>query len=270
MWFCVAPRLAVAAILPGIVLFFVVYAAMDRSPLWDPWVRPPSHNGIKYELLAAAEQTFENKLTWSRRCVIGWLISPLIIFLYWVYFADYLSNHAVVTNIAFRLAPFRAHDHYTYYTMCHGLGNFLGLSYLLIVSLTCSSQLKRVRINKIWILAVIGVLHNVLFVTMSWYRYVPQVGVIMALCFTAGFTTGAIYSNSPHVVRDQAADNNSQEFGLSLLTLGTSAGQLAGGLLGLYTEPALREHCLYALKLDVFCYTQLKQTGWLGSAHCSR
>ena len=252
------------------MLFFVVYGAVDRSPLRDPRQKLPSRNGIKYELLAAADETFENKLTWSRRGAIGWLILPLIVFLYWVNFADFLSNRAVVTTMAFQKSPFRPRDHYHYYALYRLLGNLFGLSYLLVVSYTCPSQLKRVRINRIWILALIPVSHNLFFVTMSWYRYASQVGVIMALCFTGGFTAGAIYSNSPHVVREKAVDNNSREFGLCLLTLGVSVGQLAGGLLGLYTEEALKEHCLYALKLKALCFTEFRKSGWIGNNRCSK
>lgn len=263
-WFCVVPRIALAAILPGIVLFPVVYTALDRSPLRDPWMEPPSRNGIKYELVAAVNETFESKLSWSRRWVFGWLIFPLIIFLYWANFTAFLSNDSVVTTMAFWTAPFRARDHNNYYTMCHHLGTVIGLSYLLVVSYTCPNQLKRVQINKPWILAVNCVVFNILLVTMSWYRYVHNVGVIMVLCFFSGFANGAIYVNSSHMVREKTADNNTREFGLSLLTLGVSAGLLAGGLLGLYTEPALRERCLYALKLGGLCLTEFRKGGWLG------
>ena len=269
-WFCVAPRIAIAIILPGILLFLFVYAFMDRSPLKEPWVKPSTHKSIKYELLAAADQPFENKLTWSRRCAIGWLILPLILYLYCEYAADYLTNHAVVTTLAFKSAPFRSHEHYNYYTMCDRLGNLLGSSYLLIFAYTCPSQVQCMRINKTWILAFIGVSHNLLLVTMSWYRFVPQVGVTMILCFTGGFTAGAIYANSAHLVRDEVTGKNSQEFGLSLLTVGVSAGQLAGGLLGLYTELALKEHCLYALKLKGLCSSQdTRKNSWIVNHSCN-
>ena len=133
---------------------------MDRSPLRDPCEKPSSRNGIQHELLAAADETFENKLTWSRRGELGWLILPLIVFLYCVNYDDFLSNRAVVTTMAFQQAPFRPRDHYNYYALCSRLGNFFGLSYLLVVSYTCPSQLKHVRINRIWILALIAVSHN--------------------------------------------------------------------------------------------------------------
>ncbi|KAL9979599.1 hypothetical protein ACROYT_G017280 [Oculina patagonica] len=269
-WFCVVPRVAIAIILPGILLFLFVYAFVDRSPLKEPWAKPSTHKSIKYELLAAADQSFENKLTWSRRCVIGWLILPLILFLYCEYVADYLSNYAVVTTLAFKSAPFRSHEHYNYYSMCDRLGNFLGCSYLLIFSYTCPSQVQRVRINKTWILALIVVSHNLFLVTMSWYRFVPQVGVTMALCFTGGFAAGAIYVNSAHVVRDEVIGRTSQEFALSLLTVGISAGLLAGGLLGLYTELALKEHCLYALKLKTFCSSHdTRKNSWIVNHSCN-
>lgn len=153
--------------------------------------------------------------------------------------------------------------------MCDRLGNLFGSSYLLILFYTCPSQVQRVRINKTWILVLIGVTHNVLFVTLSWYRFFPQVGVTMTLCFSGGFIAGAIYVNSAHVVRDEVTGNNSQEFGLSLLTLEVSAGQLAGGLLGLYTELALKEHCLYALKLKSFCSSQdTRKNSWTVDHSC--
>ena len=262
-WFCFSPKIAIAIILPGILLFLVVYASMDRDPLRDPWIKPPSRNGIKYELLAAADESFQNKLTWSRRFTIGWLICPLIIFLYWANFADYLSNHATVPTMAFWRAPFRSRDHYNYYNMCSHLGSFIGLSYLLVVSYTCPNQLKRVRIKKTWILALICVSQNIALVAISWYHHqVLNVGPVMVLCFTGGITTGAIYANSAHVVRENLGNNTSREFGLSLLTLGVSAGQLAAGFLGLYTEVALRDRCRYALKMKARCFTQFTEARW--------
>lgn len=110
-WFCVASRLSIAIILPSILLFLFVYAGLDRSPLKQPWAKPSTHRGIKYELLTVADQSFEDKLTLARRCVIGWLILPLILSPYCEYVAEYLSNYAVVTILAFKSAPFRPHEH---------------------------------------------------------------------------------------------------------------------------------------------------------------
>ena len=109
---------------------------MDPSPLREPYEKPSSRNGIQHELLAAADETFENKLTWSRRGELGWLILPLIVFLYCVNYDDFLSNRAAVTTMAFQQASFRPRDHYNYYALCSRLGNFFGLSYLLVVSYT--------------------------------------------------------------------------------------------------------------------------------------
>ena len=242
---------------------------LDRSPLREPWVKAPTHQGIKYELLTEANESWDQKLTWSRRVTVGWLVSPLIIFLYWGFFADYLSNRAAITSMAFRNAPFGSRQHYNYYTLCDKAGEVLGRSYLLIFAYTCSSQLKHVQINKTWILALVSMGHTIFFVTVSWYRIIPQVGVIMALCFTQGFTTGALYLNSPHVARDQISVKNSREFGLAMLILGSVAGQLAGGLLDTFTDPALEEHCLYALKLKTLCYTRFQTgNGWNKSRLC--
>ena len=270
-WFCAAPRMAVSIIIPGVVLFLVIYSVLDRDTLGTSTpAKAKTHKNITYELLSATKDSCDQKLNWSTRFTIGWLIFPLIMFLYWEYFVDYLSNHAVITTLAFENAPFLPRDHYNFYISCDRIGKFLGRSYLLIFSCTCPGQVKRVRINKTWILALIGLSHNLFFVTASWFRFVPHVGIIMALCCSEGFITGAIYVNSPHVVRDKFTSKETREFGLSLLTLGTAAGQIAAGLTGMFMEPALLEHCLHSLTLDTFCFTRFfKAAGWYENLHCS-
>ena len=80
----------------------------------------------------------------------------------------------------------------------------------------------------------------------------------------------AIYVNSAYVIEGTLTSTRSREFGLSLLTLGLSAGMLAAGLMGMFIEPAFLEHCLYALKLNEFCFTRFNTAkGWTENLNCN-
>ena len=269
-WFCVAPRIALIIIIPGVLLIPGAYAALDRKPLEDYSTKPQTRKGVKYEFLTTTDESCDHNFTVFTRLTIFWSILPLIIFLYWQYFVDYLSNNAVITTIAFQNSAFLPRDHYSYYMSCNRIGKFCSSFFLLIFSCTCPDHLGRVLTDKTWILALIGMSVHFVLVTASWFRFIPHVSIIMVLCFTEGLMTGAIYVNYAYAIEDKLTSIRSREFGLSLLTFGVSAGQLAAGLMGMFIEPALLGHCLYALKLNEFCFTRFNTAkGWTEDLHCN-
>ena len=54
--------------------------------------------------------------------------------------------------------------------------------------------------------------------------------VILVLCFVFGLITGSQYANSPLFITEQVRDVTEREFALGILTLGSSAGTYAAGI----------------------------------------
>ena len=82
---------------------------------------------------------------------------------------------------------------------------------------------------------------------LSWFHAIVEVEVIQVLCFVFGVITGSQYANSPLFITEHVRDATEREFALGILTLGSSTGTYAAGLLGLFLKPYLTQHCLFVL-----------------------
>ena len=251
--------------IPWPLLFLLLYALLDKGPIRK---KEPS---IGNDVILPEGDNFEDKQgsSFRERLFVAKKIFPYILFLLITYFSEYISNHAIITTIAFPNAPFKPRDHYPYYILSYHIGKFMGRSHLLLVSAVCPKLVQHVRIRRTWILALIEFLHGVFFFLASWFRFVPRVEVIIALCATEGFTAGSMYLNSAHTVSDMIADPERREFALCLLTVGNACGKLSAGLLGLFQEPFLMKHCMEDLKLGQYCLTRhAHKAGWNKNLHC--
>ena len=181
------------------------------------------------------------------------------------YFADRLSIHTIIPTLAL---PDKAHDligHYTYCSLAHDIGSLIGRSHLLLLSITCPCVASHAQIKHTWILAAAGNIIMFCFMYLSWFHAIVEVEVILVLCFVFGVITGSQYANSPLFITEQVRDVTEREFALGILTLGSSAGTYAAGLLGLFLKPYLTQHCLFVrqeLSKRFFSFE-----GWIERAH---
>jgi len=107
----------------------------------------------------------------------------------------------------------------------------------------------------LWIFSGILVFHLLFLLSESWYHFLPNVVVLIVMCFLTGFISGVIYSNGLEVVRTLFVGNK-REFSLSVSLLPFDFGMFAASLIGLYVEPRLLEHCK-ATALDIeYCFTR--------------
>ncbi|XP_068705106.1 uncharacterized protein [Montipora foliosa] len=267
-WTCVSPRTAIMITIPWPALFFVLYALLDKEPVTRTTAPSPESQDISQNPKKSAEDT-QQYVTFADKIHVAKDIFPYIIFLFITYFSEYLSNHAIITTIAFPNAPFRPRDHYPYYLLSYHIGKFLGRSHLFLVSAVSPGLVPYIKVSRTWILALISFLHCFAFVLASWFRFVPCVEIIIALCATEGFTAGSMYLNSAHTVSDLISNQTRREFALSLLTVGNACGKLTAGLIGLFQERILKKHCIEDLKLGEYCLTRHAHTaGWIKNLHC--
>ena len=259
--------------IPWPFLVLLMYAFLQKNDING---KTKELGDVNYEKLPSSEDTdesegnFHNSLTWKEKFSVAKQIIPFIIYLFLTYFAEYLSNQAIITTIAFSNASFSPRDHYQYYIVFYQVGKFLGRSHIFFLSFTCAKVIPYVRVKKTWILALIEIGHLVFFVFASWFRFVPHVSIILILCITEGFVAGSIYVNSAHTVSEVIPEPKQREFALGLLTIGNGLGKLTAGFLGLHVEPQLKKHCVYDLELRGQCITRYPQkSGWTTDKHCS-
>ena len=260
--------------IPWPFLVLLMYAFLKNNDIYGT---AKEHGDVNYKELPSSENdtdeprgTFQNSLTWKEKFSVAKQILPYIIYLFLTYFAEYLSNQAIITTIAFSNVSFSPRDHYQYYIVCYQVGKFLGRSHIFFLSCTCSKVIPYVRVKKTWILALIEMGHLLFFVFASWFRFVPHVSIILILCVTEGFVAGSMYVNSAHTVSEVISEPKRREFALGLLTIGNGLGKLSAGFLGLHVEPQLKKHCVYDLELRDQCITRYPQkSGWTTDTHCS-
>ena len=274
-WLCLAPKRTLSTTFPWPFLVLVTYFILEKKDIDS---NAKGHGGGGYEKLPLSENTSsdeqnatpEHGLTWEEKFSVTKQILPYITFLFLTYFAEYLSNHSVITTLAFSNSSFSPRDHYQYYIVCYQVGKFLGRSHIFLLSCTCSKVVPYVRVKKTWIFALVEIAHLMFFTFASWFRFVPHVSIVLILCITEGFVAGSMYVNSAHTVSEVVSDPKQREFALGLLTIGNGIGKLTAGLVGLHLEPELKSHCVYDLKLQDQCITRYStESGWETNMRCS-
>ena len=106
--------------------------------------------------------------------------------------SEFLVMEAVITTYAFPNSPFSPRDHYQYYITLFLLGEFIGRSYLAVVSFI---KEEPVPIRKLWALTIIEVCILVFCLLTSWYRFLSDVITLLLLSFLPGLIGGIIYAN---------------------------------------------------------------------------
>ncbi|EDO34458.1 predicted protein, partial [Nematostella vectensis] len=182
-------------------------------------------NGV--ETAPKAQLSMRDKLS------VALEISPLIFSLFLTYFCEYLSNHAVITTLAFPNSTFSPRDHYPYYILIYNIGKFIGRSHIFFFACLLPSLLPYILVRQTWRLAILEFVHFVLFLSLSWFRFIPYVSAVLVLCFTEGFIAGSIYVNSVHTVSKTIAETKRKEFALGLITIGNAVGKMCAGFVGL-------------------------------------
>ncbi|XP_032219148.2 protein btn-1 [Nematostella vectensis] len=175
-------------------------------------------------------------------------VLPICLHLYVGFFAFFFSGFSVPTTLAFPNAPFKPLSHFKFYTLAFGVSRFLGGSELLFISRLCPRILPYARIHRLWVLSLLDIAHAVFFIFATWYRFIPNVWIVLALCATHGFISGSVMVNGALEAAEQFED---------------PVKYITASVVGLFVEPALKAHCQQDLMLGQFCFTRTNYTtGW--------
>lgn len=169
--------------------------------------------------------------------------------------SQYLLTQTVVTTIAYKNAPFRPRDHYQYYLSIFALGEMLGRSHRLILSKT--RWLYTPTTLLLWLLSSTEMLVLCFAILESWYRFLPNVGILLFLCFFAGIIQGMLFPNMLELLHLKF-EGAEREFVMGYAVLPRGLGIFLAAVIGIYVEPILMEHCISIVKESAFCLTRSK------------
>lgn len=274
-WTCVSPKVAIMITVPFPFLLMMFYAVLDKSNVLSISRRPQERVEVEYTAVGTSDSaekpaSIPERLSFGGNLRIGVKILPFIIPLAFSFFAEYMSNSAVVTTIAFPKSGVMPRDHYLYYALAYRLGKFVGRGYLFIFACLPDEAIEFLKCDKTWIFAVLNNALLIFFVFESWYHFLPYIWIMIALCSILGIVAGMIVLHSPHAVARRVLPEE-KEFALGLLTVGNAVGAFVAGFAGLAVEPFLTAECKQHFPATSgYCFTRVSSTsGWDTNIHCS-
>lgn len=260
VWLIVDPRTAilVSAIWPPVFLitFAVSQGKLTSSRYLNATERLSRIRRSKFEI--------DCRLTtrWKQRLYSVWSCSHHMLLLFLIYFSEYIILTAILTTLVFdgvgvgpEFSPRGDFEHYVLSTM---MGEFLGRSFI--------SMLRAVApgffFNSSPVLAFFPLAETIFLVLATWFRLVSQVWIIWLLCFVQGTACGMIFSNSYHIIARRVVSNH-VAFNVTLASILETAGILTAGLVGLYVESALKDHCMHHERNISDCFARdIDSTFW--------
>lgn len=269
-WLCVSPQLALIIIAPATLLIPLFYNILDKDRI-KPYALLETYKKLK-STDSEGSDDYLNKdpfhLSWREKFTGACQIMPLMLALCTAYIAQYITIHAVFTTMAFKYAPFAPRDHFVYYVLLNGLGEFLLRSYLSVVAWAKPVLVPRLVVKHTWIFSLVLLAVMSFSICASYYRLLESVWSVLLLCFIIGSLSGVVFANTVCAV-PLVVEPKYREFCLGLVTIGESTGVLIASFVGLAVEPALRKHCTHMVSKSALCYTRPETFKWDASI-CSK
>lgn len=251
-WGCVSPRTTFLSIVVLPLLLIMFYFILENLGS-STGSKTSNYKDVQYHTLEATSQK-DQPITWQRRLLTIWDNTPGMITLFIGVSAELMMTEAVATTVVFPKAPFSPREHYLYYFFVFAIGVLIGRSYAFLAFLIAPNL--NVLVEKTWVLSAFLMVNLLLCVLNSWYRFIPNVGIMLALMFVHGVAAGAMYMNSFTMAGRSEHDARLKEISRAFTTLGSGTGMLAAGLMGLYVESTLREHCFHETGSMELCLTR--------------
>ena len=212
---------------------------------------------LKREDLFSEREKNEEEIDKTRyQALVG--ILPYILFVFFEYLLADLIINSIVTVLAFPNAPFSRRDHFVYYYLTLVSFLFLSRSYLILFMWLCPAYSTRMVIENLLVLSgfVLFLAACLVFLLCAaWFRFLNNVGVVLVIISAVGTVSGIIDSNAPCSIKIRG-DPKNKEFLLGQASIGVAVGHMISGIVGLFLEPTLREHCVNVSKSASYCYTR--------------
>ena len=263
---CLSPEVTHLLLTLLWILFPIAYKAMDGlSDKIREKSHPTSHTEVQYNLIEedGNDSQSQSKLLCADMTRLAWKSQVPFMALFISSFSKQLLVGGVVTTLAFDKTSVAPRNQYLFYMLALGLGDFLGRSYLGILSM-CGVESK-LRIQKTWILAFGNLFLLVSMIFVSWFRLFSSFRTVFAVVLVNSFVYGAVFVNSFHNA-GEGLTVSEKRFCRALMAGAAWSAYTAVSLIGWDTEVKLRRRCL-AFNPEVVCYTR-SLTKWNPSEQC--
>ena len=245
------------------ILLPIFYSLMDKKHGNEMLVsKTTDHEDIPYSPLnqdSPENQEDQGKLTYREKCEVMRKDMSLFLSFFVGEFGKFFLLQAVVTTLAFPNAPFQPRDHYQYYVFAVMVGDVFGTSYGLVWHcLKCSLPAYT---RHTWFFASVIMACVFFLVFASWFRFLPNVWIVLVVAFFVGLTEGVLFNCTFAAAASDSSSARHKGFSRAFLTAGQGAGLLSAALLGLYIEPLLKKHCFHISEHPANCLTRLMYKG---------
>ena len=243
-----------------------------RAPSSPPRIKPLENIDTNKQCHLATEFGAESSERDSIEREVK-LLSKYFCVIYYMGASEFLTQFsltAILSTLTFKSSPFRPRDHYQYYRFLNDLGQMIGGMELSLVSFFCPGFLDIIKIRRIWILVLLSAGHMMVFISVSWFHFTDNVYIIFILCFTQGVTTGCATVQCFSLTADLFIDSRKLGTVLGYLEVSATVGKLSAGLLGVFVEKYLTEHCTHRLLLGRFCLARLPSLKMWTTSNCKK
>ena len=182
------------------------------------------------------------RLSAKEKVVAIWKISHHIIALLIGIFAVFLSFQGIATTLVYQQYSLAPREVFVVYNSA--------LSFSTSVSRSCSFVCSLVKpdlntfTKHTWVVASAMIVIMLFLLIDSWYRFLGSIVLVSLLISAAGFFYGILYLSVITMVgisEDARESAVTRVFAVS----GYDAGMLLAGLMALYIEPIIQQHCTY-------------------------
>ena len=244
------------------LLLPIMYCIMEKKHDKYPVVtKATKRESVKYTPLNTSPDeelhvSSETKVELSVRDKVDavWEVLPFALSMITGNFSSNFTLQSVVTTLAFPDAPFGPRNHYIFYTLVLMTGNLICRTYALI--LVTINQDCRPYTRHTWIFSSLLAVILVFLVLGSWYRFLASVWIVLALMFIVGLLLGLLYTNSYVMAGARETIRAKTELSRAFIYSGFTIGVLAAAVLGMRTEPLLKEHCMQISTRGAYCLTR--------------
>ncbi|KXJ19369.1 Battenin [Exaiptasia diaphana] len=273
-WLRLSPSITLLTLAPlSLIYLLCYYFIQEEITKGEP--RLVSKNGAVYTMLENFDEnedencsrqknqdSFARNNLLSFKCKLLAAKKMILIFgipIFLLSFSDMTLYGSIVTTISYPYSPFPPRDHYQYYySLTMMMGEVLGRSHRSILEMVKPDWLLTPSTFRLWLLAAIeGLILTFLFLE-SWFRFLPDIGTVIFLCFCDGLINGFAFIIGIELVR-MTFEDKEREFAMSITPVAGIFGDLIGALIGLYIEPQLRRHCSLSVANPDHCFTRHKQ-----------
>ena len=240
----VSPRAAVLSVSWFPLIMVVSYLVLRKKE--SNGLRAEETTYADYKPVPLIEQDDQTdaltRLSTKEKIVAIWKTSHHLIALLIGLFATFLSLQGIASTLVYQQYSLAPRKVFVVYNNALNFASSVSRSY----SFVCS--LIKLNLNTFtehtWALASVIVVLMFFLLIDSWYRFLGSVVLVGLLLSAVGFFFGILYVNGFAMVgisEDARESAVTRVFALS----GWDAGMLLAGLMALYIEPIIQQHCTY-------------------------